>query len=158
MRDPVRRFLCRAAVVAAALAIGPACRREPAPRTNAGARTEYACPMHPTFVADGPGTCAICGMQLTPRASHSRRRAPRSAPAPDAAAAADPASDAPAASEADGDPVGAEVIDAGRTVAGRASVALAPDSRRLLGVRTEPVRRMRLVRQLRTVGRVARGG
>ena len=30
-------------------------------------RTEYACPMHPEVVQDGPGTCPKCGMDLVPR-------------------------------------------------------------------------------------------
>ncbi|PYS66150.1 MAG: copper-transporting ATPase [Acidobacteria bacterium] len=28
---------------------------------------EYACPMHPEIVRDGPGSCPICGMTLEPR-------------------------------------------------------------------------------------------
>jgi Cu(I)/Ag(I) efflux system membrane fusion protein len=44
---------------------------------------------------------------------------------------------------------------AGPVVAGRAMVALSPERRQLLGVRSEPVLRRRLERTIRTVGRVA---
>ena len=30
-------------------------------------QTEYACPMHPEVVREGPGSCPICGMDLVPR-------------------------------------------------------------------------------------------
>ena len=29
----------------------------------------YTCPMHPTYVAEGPGTCPICNMDLVPQSS-----------------------------------------------------------------------------------------
>jgi Cu(I)/Ag(I) efflux system membrane fusion protein len=40
------------------------------------------------------------------------------------------------------------------TVAGRATISIPPETRRLLGIRKEAVRTMRLVRQIRSVGRV----
>src|SRR6266511_862200 len=40
-------------------------------------------------------------------------------------------------------------------VAGRAVVSLSPERRRVLGLRSEPVRRTSLARTIRTVGRVA---
>ena len=44
-----------------------ACRRgaSPAARTEA-AKTQYQCPMHPTYVSDRPGQCPICKMDLVP--------------------------------------------------------------------------------------------
>lgn len=35
-------------------------------RHEAPAGKKYHCPMHPTFIKDGPGSCAICGMALVP--------------------------------------------------------------------------------------------
>lgn len=29
---------------------------------------KYTCPMHPTVIQDGPGTCPVCGMDLVPQA------------------------------------------------------------------------------------------
>ncbi|MBM4343215.1 MAG: efflux RND transporter periplasmic adaptor subunit [Deltaproteobacteria bacterium] len=39
-----------------------------APKTEAGAEP-YTCPMHPTYVIPGKGSCPICGMDLVPQAS-----------------------------------------------------------------------------------------
>lgn len=36
------------------------------PSSGAQAAAKWHCPMHPTFVKDGPGPCAICGMNLVP--------------------------------------------------------------------------------------------
>ena len=94
-----------------------ACRRDSG--TAAGtqpAKTQYHCPMHPTYVSDRPGRCPICKMDLVPIA--------------------------PAAGT-------------GPVVAGRAMVALSPERRQLLGVRSEPFTRRHLDRTIRTVGRVA---
>ncbi|MHB9004381.1 MAG: efflux RND transporter periplasmic adaptor subunit [Coriobacteriia bacterium] len=33
---------------------------------SSGSATRYHCPMHPTYVADVPGDCPICGMRLVP--------------------------------------------------------------------------------------------
>jgi membrane fusion protein, copper/silver efflux system len=114
-----------AAILGAILLAGGlgACRRDGGAASHAGraAATQYHCPMHPTYVADGPGTCPICKMDLVPMA-------------------------APAAAGHDHAPPAA---------AGRALVALSPERRQLLGVRSEPVARRHLETSLRTVGRVA---
>jgi len=33
-------------------------------------RTQYHCPMHPSYVSDKPGDCPICGMKLVPVQAH----------------------------------------------------------------------------------------
>ena len=44
----------------------PACQwLEPAP-SEAEANVQYTCGMHPQVVQDGPGSCPLCGMDLTP--------------------------------------------------------------------------------------------
>ncbi len=95
--------------------------------TPSGAPPVYFCPMHPTTVSEKPGECPICQMNLEP--------------IPDvlkagwghAATAGTPASGVP----------------------GRSPVALSPERRALLGVRSEEVREARVDRTIRTVGRVA---
>jgi Cu(I)/Ag(I) efflux system membrane fusion protein len=112
-------------LVGALLSLGgvAACRRVGSPAQKAeAARTQYQCPMHPTYVSDRPGQCPICKMDLVPMK-----------------AAATGPRDEPTAS----------------VVAGRAMVALSPERRQLLGVRSEVVTRRHLDRTLRTVGRVA---
>jgi Cu(I)/Ag(I) efflux system membrane fusion protein len=52
-------------------------------------------------------------------------------------------------------PVYDDQTAAGPSIAGRASLALSPERRRLLGVRSAPVTRASLMREIRTVGRVA---
>lgn len=91
---------------------------------------QYHCPMHPTFVQDGPGSCPICGMDLVP--------VPKAA-ADSARAAVEP--------------------DEGRTATpgGRpthATVHIGTDAANLAGVRTTPAVRGRLSRAVRAVGTV----
>jgi Cu(I)/Ag(I) efflux system membrane fusion protein len=118
----MRTTLTRAIpVLTAALVLSgglAACRRgsDTAAATQA-AKTQYHCPMHPSYVSDRPGQCPICKMDLVPLQ-------------PTAGA---------------GSPV----------VAGRAMVALSPERRQLLRVRSEAVTRRHLDRTIRTVGRVA---
>ncbi len=51
---------------AAALSLLPACSKRPAAGPSAAMTTHYHCPMHPRYVSDKPGDCAICGMRLVP--------------------------------------------------------------------------------------------
>jgi RND family efflux transporter MFP subunit len=135
-----------------------ACRRGAgAAATNEPSKTQYHCPMHPTYVSDRPGQCPICKMDLVPNESpaggpHAERRvlfyrSPM-----------DPAirSDVPRKDEMGMDFVPVYEDEAtGAVVSGRAMVALSPERRQLLGVRSEAVTRRHLDRTIRTVGRVA---
>jgi membrane fusion protein, copper/silver efflux system len=154
----------RAAVVLLAasglLAGGVACRRAadaggPAP----AATVQYRCPMHPSYVSDKPGECPICKMKLvpseasaSPEAKGGRRIAYWRSPM-------DPTirSDQQRKDEMGMDyvPVYADELSMPGPVAGRAVVALSPERRQVLGVRSEDVRRRPLEQTIRTVGRVA---
>jgi Cu(I)/Ag(I) efflux system membrane fusion protein len=101
----------------------------------ATASAGYYCPMHPTFVSDKAGDCSICGMKLAVRASST---------------ATTSREDESIARS--GDEAVSEAAD--RTVAGRATISVSPDSRRMLGIRREAVKQMRLARQIRSMGRV----
>ncbi|MBC8053891.1 MAG: efflux RND transporter periplasmic adaptor subunit [Sphingobacteriaceae bacterium] len=46
-----------------------ACNDHPSKQTGKAA-TKYTCPMHPQIVANEPGSCPICGMDLVPVKSH----------------------------------------------------------------------------------------
>ena len=66
MKELVALFA--SALLCAAMGVG--CREDDA-RTSARpehaeAEPLYACGMHPQVVQHGPGTCSICGMDLTP--------------------------------------------------------------------------------------------
>jgi Cu(I)/Ag(I) efflux system membrane fusion protein len=134
-----------------------ACRRGggTAAKTEA-AKPQYHCPMHPTYVSGRPGQCPICKMDLvpiqTPAVPHAERRVLfyRSPMNPSIR------SDVPRKDEMGMDFVPVyEDEAAGPVVSGRAMVALSPERRQLLGVRSEPVARRYLDRTIRTVGRVA---
>ena len=61
-------------LLAAVMALGVACAKK------GGAAAQYHCPMHPTYIADKPGDCPICGMKLVPIETKTK-------PAPSGAAA-----------------------------------------------------------------------
>jgi RND family efflux transporter MFP subunit len=134
-----------------------ACRRGGGTAATAdAAKTQYHCPMHPTYVSDRPGQCPICKMDLVAmpaalgRAGERRILYYRSPMDPSIRSEA-PRKDAmgmdfvPVYEDESSSPV----------VAGRAMVALSPERRQLLGVRSEAVTRRHLDRTIRTVGRVA---
>jgi multidrug efflux pump subunit AcrA (membrane-fusion protein) len=147
-------------LVAALLATGVACRRRAAAVVDRPAATvQYRCPMHPSYVADKPGECPICKMKLVPFAA---------SPSPEAKGGRkiaywrspmDPTirSDRPRKDEMGMDyvPVYEDELSLPGPVAGRAVVALSPERRQVLGVRTEEVHRRPLEQTIRTVGRVA---
>jgi hypothetical protein len=167
MSSILRRFALPVAVALALLAAWKVGHEAPPPLASSGAvaRSEFYCPMHPTYVSDKPGDCSICGMKLVPRPSQSRRRASRPPSEEGATTAAGSAADevfsqATAADEiGDADqPVGGptRAMPSTRTViAGRTTVVLTPESRRILGVHSDKVRQVSLVRRIRAVARVA---
>ena len=141
-----------------------ACRREPGAAGSTAATLLYHCPMHPTYVSDRPGQCPICKMDLVPAEASP---APAAGAPPTAGGARkvlyyrspmDPSVHSPVPQK---DAMGMDFVPvyedeaAGPVVAGRAMVALSPERRQLLGVRSEPIARRHLERTIRTVGRVA---
>ncbi len=157
-------------VVALVGAGGLACRRGSSSVTPRAGQQLYQCPMHPTYVSDQPGQCPICKMDLVPMASPAAGvPAAAGAASPGVAPAAgrrilfyrspmDPSQTSPVPRKdemgMDYVPVYANETEA-PLVAGRAMVALSPERRQLLGVRSEPVVRRHLERTIRTVGRVS---
>lgn len=123
--------------------------------------TRYRCPMHPGFTSDKPGTCAICGMALVPiegehggsgAPSEERKVAYYRSPMDPTVRSDKPAKDSMGM---DFVPVYEDETEGAAPVAGRAAVTLSAERRQLLGVRSEPVKKMRLAHDIRTVGRVA---
>ncbi len=142
-----------------------ACRRGGAGASATATKPLYRCPMHPTYVSDRPGQCPICKMDLIP--AEASPAPGQGAPAGAASAARkvlyyrspmDPQVHSPVPTK---DSMGMDYVPVyedetvGPIVAGRAMVALSPERRQLLGVRSEPVGRRQLDRSVRTVGRVA---
>jgi membrane fusion protein, copper/silver efflux system len=157
-------------LAAGVLAAG--CGRNTGDGGTAGHRQrQYHCPMHPTYVADRPGDCPICGMKLVPvESKESKTPAGPSTPAGAAAGAAgprrvlhyrnpmDPSVTSPVPMK---DPMGMDYVpvysdeaSAGAAVEGHVSVEVSPDELRLAGLTTTLARRGTLARTIRTIGEV----
>ncbi|HET9316415.1 MAG TPA: efflux RND transporter periplasmic adaptor subunit [Vicinamibacteria bacterium] len=158
-----KRTILAAAVVALAGSAGvwSACRGGAERNTPApdAVQAQYHCPMHPTYVSDKPGNCPICSMKLvkfespapgTRGAGGPRKIAYYRSPMDPSVHSASPARDSMGM---DFVPVYEDELTTGG-VAGRGVVTLSAERRRVLGVRSEPVRRTSLARTIRTVGRV----
>jgi RND family efflux transporter MFP subunit len=145
-----------------------------APRDHgaAHAKQKYHCPMHPTYVADKPGDCPICGMKLVPIKSDQPAAKP-SAPAADdhfpqvqvgqyyCPMGAEHVQDQPGkcpkcgmnlvekkAAPAGHEGPGASAAEA--PVPGRISIRLSPDKRQLIGLSLAAVEQRELRRNVRT--------
>lgn len=113
----------------------------------------YACPMHPSVAAPGPGICAKCNMDLVPSGRATLPETPWTCPMhPEVVS--DTAGRCPLC-RMDLVPREPEEAPAATGVPGHAAVKLDSEGLRLAGVRTEEVREERLARAIRTVGTVA---
>jgi RND family efflux transporter MFP subunit len=164
----MRRIVILTAVLGLALAGGSILLltrngSDAAANPSAKAAARYHCPMHPTYTSDKPGDCPICGMKLVPidapagaepkAGSGERKVAFYRSPM-------DPSihSEKPAKDDMGMDfvPVYEDELQGSSSgVAGRAVVTISSERRQVLGVRSEPVRKMKLDHRIRTVGRVA---
>lgn len=87
---------------------------------------KYTCPMHPHYIADAPGTCPICGMDLVPVET-----------------------DQPAAKP------GAAQKSGSAETAGRSVVTIAPEIVQNMGVRTIPAEMTVFGRTIRAFGAIS---
>ena len=144
-----------------ALLAGGACRREQACRPGRHRRRasgSTTVPMHPTYVADRPGQCPICGMDLVPTQASPPPTGERKVLYYRSPMDPKVRSDRPPKDSMGMDFVPVyedELKGEGAGVAGRAMVTLTPERRQFLGVQTAEVREAPLGRTVRTVGRLA---
>nr|VFJ57106.1 MAG: membrane fusion protein, Cu(I)/Ag(I) efflux system [Candidatus Kentron sp. DK] len=104
------------------------------PVTNpAFAAQQYTCPMHPHYIAEGPGSCPICGMDLVPMANVDETvdGAKQNTGPPDSG------------------------IGAGRDTNTRAAITIPPETIQNIGVRTEQAAMVRFGTDVRSYGVVA---
>jgi hypothetical protein len=157
MKTEARRLSLVLLVLVGLGLAGAACRRASAPGpASATVKAQYHCPMHPTFVSDKPGDCRICGMKLVPMDAGSpaptRSILYYRSPMDPSVRSATPAKDSMGM---DFIPVYADETAPASSVSGRAILALSPERRQVLGVRSEVIRRVPRRRVMRTVGRVS---
>jgi Cu(I)/Ag(I) efflux system membrane fusion protein len=98
-------------------------------------KTQYHCPMHPTYISDKPGDCPICGMKLVPIESSSPNSHKDHESAPTSAAS----------NQTDGEQ---------SKVSGYATVMIPQERIQSMGITTVEARRMELDQSIRTFGRI----
>lgn len=135
MRNFVLGFLVASLVVGAIFWVAYPRDQQHRHGTNVGEKkaVKWHCPMHTWYIADKPGKCPICGMDLVPI----------DATAATAAAAVNPHAGHPA-----GEPMSENVPE------GYAPVKISTDKLQLMGVTTGTVKEMDFQQSIRTVGRV----
>lgn len=122
----------------------------------------YQCPMHPSIVADHPGTCPICGMKLVKMEKGPASAAPKASAAPRILFYRSPmnpkqTSPTPSKDEMGMDfiPVYEEPASEASPVSGLATVEIDPARQQLIGLKTVETTRGTVGGAWRTVGRVA---
>ena len=117
----------------------PARERASADHLHNNSKEAYYCPMHPGYRSDKPGSCPICGMKFV------KMEQPAQAPASQSASQA-----------VGGMPMGenASAAPASSARAGN-SIYIAPQKQQLIGMRSVEAAIEPLVKDIRTVGKVA---
>ena len=101
----------------------------------------WTCPMHPSVRMKDPGTCPICGMELTPvmkDTGHESQGAPHETGMPEGEDHSGHVMDGASTDAADGKP--------------KTEFTVSPERQQLIGVKTTPVTMRSLDRTVRTVG------
>jgi Cu(I)/Ag(I) efflux system membrane fusion protein/cobalt-zinc-cadmium efflux system membrane fusion protein len=118
-------------------------------------KSQYTCGMHPFIIRDEPGTCPICGMNLTPlkpgtggetQAAKGGERQVRHWISP-----MDPTY---VREEPGKDYMGHDLVPVYENGGGGSEITIDPVTMQNMGVRTAPVTRQDLNREVRTVGRI----
>ena len=121
------------------------------------ASQEFYCPMHPSYVSDRPGDCPICNMKLVAKSGNQKKgerkilyfRHPMGQPDTSSVPKKD-------SMGMDYIPVYEdEVMGKGSLVPGHATIAIPAAKQQLIGVKLGTVEKRKLVKEIRTSGRVA---
>lgn len=121
----------------------------------------YHCPMHPSFIADKPGDCSICGMKLVPM--EKKAAAPPARPAPTKKTLYRSSMNPGEISDKPGkDSMGMEMVpfetETPGAVAvglpGLAAVTISPEKRKLMNLKLATAEMKNLIRSLRTSARI----
>ena len=117
-------------------------------------QVKYHCPMHPTYIADKPGDCPICGMKLVPMENKEEGKKKiiyRSTMLPAEI------SDKPGKDSMGMDMVKEEItVDAEPSkVSGLEKISITGEQEQLIGVKTEKITKRNLTADIRASGRVA---
>jgi Cu(I)/Ag(I) efflux system membrane fusion protein/cobalt-zinc-cadmium efflux system membrane fusion protein len=147
------------------LTTGTACSQKPQPgqSTNQSAinqpdshkQQRYHCPMHPTYTSDKPGSCPICGMNLTPIPETNKPTAKkiikyRSSMNPQEI------SDKPGKDSMGMDMIPFEVAgETGAGPKGLSAVTLSPETGKQLGLTYGVVETKQFIKEIRTSARIA---
>ena len=112
----------------------------------------HRCPMHPTVVSDGPGSCPVCGMDLVADKPAQSRAAGGERAIAYWRAPMDPSY---TSHEPGKSPMGMDLVPVYEDeLQAESTVTIDPATVQNIGVRTAPVERRPLHRTVRTVGRV----
>jgi Cu(I)/Ag(I) efflux system membrane fusion protein/cobalt-zinc-cadmium efflux system membrane fusion protein len=117
---------------------------------QAAEKVQYTCGMHPFIIQDEPGVCPICGMNLTPvKAGGGQAAAERKvkhwvSPMDPTYVRNEPGKDA----------MGHDLVPVYEDGGGGSAITIDPVTTQNMGVRTAPVTREDLRREIRTVGRI----
>ncbi len=117
----------------------------------------YHCPMHPTYVSDRPGDCPICNMKMVPRPGAGEKkkreilyyRHPMGQP---------DISPVPKKDSMGMDYIAVyedEIVQRGSSVPGHSAVQIPIEKQQVMGVKVGAVEKRKLVKAIRTAGRVA---
>ncbi|MXY48869.1 MAG: efflux RND transporter periplasmic adaptor subunit [Gemmatimonadetes bacterium] len=114
----------------------------------------WTCGMHPNVIAEEPGQCPICGMNLTPlkRTAEADELAAGDEAADDQAPAADAGRETEMEHEHADDEMSAASTDESTGTSGGAAIVIDPVTIQNIGVQTATVQERRLTRSIRTVG------
>jgi RND family efflux transporter MFP subunit len=121
----------------------------------------FHCPMHPSFIADKPGDCSICGMKLVPMEKKTEAPLVKSAPTKKTLyrSSMNPGeiSDKPGKDSMGMEmvPFTSEIPVAGAAgIPGLASVAISPENRKRMNLKLATAEMKNLSRRLRTSARI----